>query len=221
MSTDPVIARLAVANPFPSREKPVSARFSPRRALVLAAVAAAICVPAVALADGGLFGFSTQGTPVATSATPFSQASGLQAAMDELDFPSTLQQIATRDGIAFYAAQRSDGRMCVAVDFAPGEDAHKAVACDLGNPSVAGEPGFPSQERPILDFSRTGDHLAGFAADGVTTVDLLDASGNVIASAPVEDNVYAKASTPAGGSAVEALDGQGNVVYERSFDQAP
>jgi hypothetical protein len=81
--------------------------------------------------------------------------------------------------------------------------------------------GAPSPARPIFDFSRFGGQLAGFAADGVTTVELLDAAGTVIASAPAIDNVYVEADPAAGGAAVEALDAQGTVVYERGFDQAP
>jgi hypothetical protein len=227
VSTDPVIARLARANPFPATTEHAHAtpRFGPRRRVLVAMLAAAVAVPAIVFAGdiGGLFGFSTQGQPVATSETPFSQASGLNEAMSELGFPSTLQLIATRAGISFYAARRSDGYVCVAVDAAPGSPAHKAVACDLGNPSLPNNPAFPSPERPIIDFSRfsNGARLVGFAADGITTVDLLDATGNVIASAPVSDNVYAGANPPAGGTAVEALDADGAVIYKRNFDEAP
>jgi hypothetical protein len=188
-------------------------------------VAVGLAVSAVAFAAdiGGLFGFSTQGQPVATSETPFSQASGLNEAMAELGFPSALQQIASRDGINFYAARRADGHVCVALDAAPGSPDHKAVACDLGNPSLPGSPAFPSPERPILDFSRfsNGARLAGFAADGISTVNLLDAAGTVIASATVSDNVYADATPPAGGVAVEALASDGTVVYKRSFEEMP
>jgi hypothetical protein len=160
---------------------------------------------------------------VATSETPFSDVTGLDEAIAELGFPATLHLIASRDGVTFYAARRADGHVCVAIDTAPGAAGHKAVACDLGNPSLAGEPAFPSPERPILDFSRfsSGSRLAGFAADGVTTVDLLDHAGNVIASAPVSDNVYADANPPASGTAVEAVDSHGEVVYQRAFDEAP
>jgi hypothetical protein len=227
VSTDRVIARLAAANPFPQTAPPAGATrgFRPSRRALVVALAVAVAVPAVAFAGdiAGLFGFSTQGTPVATSDTPFSQASGLNEAMAELGFPATLQLIATRDGISFYAARRTDGHVCFAVDAAPGSPDHKGVGCDLGNPSLPGNPAFPSAERPIIDFSQfsSGAHLAGFAADGISTVNLLDASGNVIASAPVTDNVYAVANPPAGGAAVEALDGQGTVVYERGFDEAP
>src|SRR5207248_1438735 len=108
VSTDPIIGRLAAANPFPSAAPHgIETRdFGPRRRTLVAALAAAmIAVPAMAFANDirGLFGFSTQGTPVATSATPFSEASGLAAAMAELGFPSSLQLIASRDGISFYA----------------------------------------------------------------------------------------------------------------------
>jgi hypothetical protein len=223
MRTDPLIARLAAADPCPATPPPAARPGRGRRTLLAAVAAAVAAVPAVGLAGGvgGLFGFSTQGRPVATGDTPFSQVSGLDEAMAELGFPSTLQLIASRDGIDFYAARRADGHVCVAVDAAPGAAAHKGVGCDLGNPSLPGEPAFPSPERPIFDFSRFGGHLAGFAADGVSTVELLDAGGNVIASAPVIDNVYAEADPPAGGAAVEALDAEGTVVYERSFDQTP
>jgi hypothetical protein len=226
--TDPVIARLAAANPYPSAAAPAAASisFRPRRRALLATLAAAvIAVPAVAFAEdiGGLLGFSTQGQPVATGDTPFSRVSGLNEAMSELGFPPTLQLIATRDGISFYAARRADGHVCVGIDAAPGTGAHQGVGCDLGDPSLPGTPAFPSSERPIIDFSRFsgGARLMGFAADGVASVDLLDAAGNVLDSAPVVDNVYVDASPPTGGVAVEALDGSGAVIVTRSFDEAP
>ena len=228
MSTDPVIARLAAANPFPATAAPAGAPLAFRlrpRAFVATLAAAVVAVPAVAFAGdiGSLLGFSTQGQPVAASDTPFSKVSGLEQAMSELGFPSTLQLLATRDGISFYAVRRADGHVCVAIDAAPGAGDHKGVGCDLGDPSLPGTPAFPSPQRPIIDFSRFsgGARLMGFAADGVASVDLLDADGNVIDSAPVIGNVYVDANPPAGGAAVEALDSQGAVVVKRSFGQAP
>ncbi len=229
MRTDAVMRRLAAANPYPnpSFEAGASAvRTRHRSRPLLAALAVVvIAVPSVAMAGGldGLFGFSTQGQPVATQSTPFSEVSGLNEAMSELDFPTALQLVATRDGISFYAARRTDGRMCVAVDASKlsTDGGGEGVGCDLGNPSLPGEPGFPSAARPIFDFSRAGTQLAGFAADGVASVRLLDASGNVLASAPVSENVYADASVPAGGTAVEALDSSGAVIYRHVFGQNP
>jgi hypothetical protein len=227
MSTDPVITRLAVANPFPSTVQAAVARhpLRPRRLALAVVLAVVVTVPAVAFAAsvGGLFGFSTEGSSVATSDTPFSKISGLAQASSDLGFPSTLQLLASRDGINFYAARRADGHVCVAVDEAPGAPADKIVGCDLGNPSVSGTPAFPSPQRPIIDFSRfsQGTRLAGFAADGVSAVELVDDSGAVIATAPVSDNVYADVDAHDAGTAVEALDANGAVVYKRSFDQAP
>lgn len=226
MNTDRTMARLAAANPFPpsSPSAPSTSSRRPRRRAVVAALAAGlVAVPALAFASdlGDLFGFSTSGQPVATADTQFARVSGLDEALAELEFPSTMRLIATRDGISFYAARRADGYLCFAVDASPATSDHKGVGCDLGNPSLPGNPDFPSPARPIFDFSRFGGHLAGFAADGVATVDLLDGGGDVIDSAPVTDNVYADANPPAGGAAIEALDAHGSVVYRRSFDQAP
>jgi hypothetical protein len=217
MMNHPVIARLAAANPV-AGPPPVAAVGSrlPRRSLAAAVAAAAIAIPAAAFAGdiGGLLGFSTQGQPVATSDTPFAQTSGLNQALQELAVPSTLQLLATRDAIAFYAARRPDGVVCFAVDTGGG----KAVGCDLGSPSGVR---FPSPERPIIDFSRAGTQLAGFAADGVANVALVDATGSTVATAPVIDNVYADANPPSGGVGVEALDAHGAVIYRRTFGQAP
>ena len=132
--------------------------------------------------------------------------------MQELGFPSRLHLLTERDGVAFYAARRKNGTFCFAVDL----DGRKAVGC-----SVA--PSFPSPQRPIVDFSRfsKGARIVGFAADGVSTIALIDGSGETIATAPVIDNVYAATNTRPGAVGVEALDAQGAVVYTRAFHEAP
>ena len=217
MNDDQLIARLAAANPVPTGTDvrgPDPFRLPRRTALVAAFAAAAIALPVMAFADeiGGLFGFSNEGTPVETSALPFSQDSRLDQAMEELDFPSRLQLLTERDGIKFYAARRATGYFCFAIDI----DGRKAVGCSFS-------PRFPSPERPIIDFSRfsNGARIAGFAADGVKRVALVDAAGARIASAPVVDNVYAARNTVPGAVGVEAIDARGNVVYARAFHQAP
>ena len=218
---DPVITRLAAANPFPV---PTALQPAPpdgrtrRRVLIAALAAAAIAVPAAAFAGdvAGLFGFSTRGEPVATGETPFARVTALNAALQELGFPSTMQLLARRDAVSFYGARRGDGTFCFAVDSAAGQ----GVGCDTGSPAGAA---FPSAQRPIIDFSRFsgGERLVGFAADGVATVALVDASGATIATAPVIDNAYANVNPPAGAAGVVALDAEGTVVYRRSFDEAP
>lgn len=216
MNDDQLIARLAAANPVPTRthvREPQPLRFPRRRAALAAAfAAAAIGLPAVAFADGlgALFDFSNEGTPVPTNASPFAEDSSLNQAMQELGFPSRLHLLEERDGVRFYAASRQNDTFCFAVAL----DGRKAVGC---------APAFPSPRRPIVDFSRfsKGARIVGFAADGVSTVALVDATGATIASAPVIDNVYAAINTTPGAVGVQALDPQGAVVYTRSFHEAP
>ena len=217
MNDDELMARLAAANPVPTgtQVRELQPRLFLRRTAVAAALAAAaIGLPALAFADeiGALFGFSNEGTPVPTSGSPFTQDSRLNQAMQELDFPSRLHVLTERDGVRFYAARRANGAFCFAVDL----DGRKAVGC-----SVA--PAFPSPQRPIVDFSRfsKGARIVGFAADGVSTIALIDGSGETIATAPVIDNVYAATNTRPGAVGVEALDAQGAVVYTRAFHEAP
>lgn len=217
MNHDRLIARLAAANPVATGSRvpePEAFQWPKRAGLVAALAAVAIALPAVAFADeiGLLFGFSTEGTPVPTNASPFTRDSSLTQAMEELGFPSRLQLLTERDGIEFYAARRASGDFCFAIEL----DGRKAVGCDLTS-------SFPSPERPIIDFSRfsNGARIAGFAADGVATVALVDGSGRRIASAPVIDNVYAGSGAAPDAVGVEALDAQGEVVYTRLFHQAP
>ena len=217
MNRDKVIARLAAANPVPTGtqvRKSQPFRFPLRTALAAAFAVAAIGLPAMAFADeiGALFGFSNEGTPVPTSASPFSRDSSLNQAMQELGFPSRLHLLTERDGVGFYAARREDGVFCFAVDL----NGSKAVGCSA-------TPAFPSPQRPIVDFSRfsKGARVVGFAADGVSTIALVDASGATIATAPVIDNVYAATNITPGAVGVEALDERGAVVYTRSFHEAP
>ena len=217
MNDDQLIARLAAANPVPTGT-PVRGRqplrFPRRIALAGAIAAAAIALPAVAFADeiSALFGFSNDGTPVPTSTSPFTQDSTLSQAMQELDFPSRLQFLTERDGVRFYAARRADGTFCFAVEL----DGRKAVGCSV-------TPAFPSPARPIVDFSRfsKGERIVGFAADGVSSIALIDASGATIATAPVIENVYAASNAEPGAVGVKALDAQGAVVYARLFHEAP
>ena len=217
MTDDQLIARFAAANPVPTGARVIEPRpfqFPGRTALAAAVAATAIGLPAIALADeiGALFGFSNEGTSVPTSATAFTKDSSLSQAMQELDFPSRLHLLTERDGVAFYAARREDGTFCFAIDL----NGRRAVGCNLS-------PAFPSPQRPIVDFSRfsNGARIVGFAADGVRTVAVFDASGETIATAPVIDNVYAAANATPGAVGVAALDPQGGVVYRRLFHDAP
>jgi hypothetical protein len=185
-----------------------SLRLRPRHALVALAVAAAIAVPAVAFADaiGHLLGLSNQGTPV--PASTLSKDTSLAKAMKEFGFPSTLQLLGTRDGISFYAVQKPGGQFCFAVTDASMPTGAQRAASDVGCDGA-----FPSPEDPV-SVSWVGGRFAGFAADGVASVVVVDASGATIATAEVRDNLFVGGSVkpPTGEIAVESRDANGNVL---------
>jgi hypothetical protein len=209
MNTD-VIVRLAAANPVP-RNAPLElpAPLRPRRAAFALLLAAALAVPAVALAGrlGDLLGLSNPGTPVPTSTLSLSQDTAMSEAMQSLGFPTSLQLLGTRNGIGFYASRRADGHYRFALETGGNRG---GVSCDLAGT-------FPSPSEPVWVFPPY-DNFAGFAADGVATVEGLDASGQAVVSVPVTDNVFA---APAGHyrtvTIIEALDAHGEALWSWSL----
>jgi len=211
MTSDPLIARLAAANPVPA-----PARFGrpvrrPRARLAVVLAAAAIALPTVAFADdiGSLLGISNQGTTVAASDTPFSSYPRLNEAMQQLGL-TTMQLLGDRDGISFYAARNPAGHFC----FAIASQVAKGVGCRLDDE-------FPSTQDPLIDIFSSPAHIAGFAADSVAAVALVDAGGNVLTTIPVTGNIYALVVPPAGGTEVEALDANGEVISSHSLQATP
>ncbi len=227
---DPLIARLAAANPVPAgtlvhvsvrerllasvlEEPPQHRGRVRRRTLVAALVAAAVAVPAAAFADriGQIFGLSNQGTPVATSRLPEYQDTKLAEAIREMQWPAQMQLLGERNGVTFYATRKANGEFCFAMD---------AVTRPLEGVSCVPPGLFPSPKRPIIGLP-VGDRfnagvLAGFAADGIARVNVVDAAGATIVSAPVADNLYAAVDVPqVQAGAIVALDGNGNVLYRQ------
>jgi hypothetical protein len=203
MTTD-VIARLAAANPVPMPVPARKASPSRRRAAVAVVLAAAVAVPAAALASRlvDVIGLSNQGTPVATDSLSLMRATKLAEAVQELGMPSTMHLLGTRGAISLYVARRTDGHYCFAID----SDAGKGVGCDLTGT-------FPSPTRPVFVFPPFRQ-FAGFAADGVATIEGLDASGAEVASAPVVDNVFAAPEQPTASIvSLAARDPAGRVVW--------
>jgi hypothetical protein len=194
-----VIVRLAAANPVPTGESlraPEPLRV--RRAAVVAALAAAVAVPAVAFAGrlGDLLGLTNQGTPVPTSGLYLSKDTTMDEAMQSLGFPSTMQLLGTENGVSFYASRRADGHYCFALE---ADGTRGGVSCDLAGT-------FPSPADPVWIFPPY-DRLAGFAADGVATVE-------GVVTAPVRANVFAAARGDYTRVAtVEALDAQSDVLW--------
>jgi hypothetical protein len=222
MTTD-LVARLAAANPMPTGvavADPTARRrlrLSPRRLSFAVAAALAVTVPTLAFADdiGNVLGISNAGTPVEASSLSLTHATKLNEAMQELGFPSTLQLLATRDGVRFYAVRNAAGKFCFSID-ANNAGPGSAVGCEFVSN------GFPSPGRPILDLSRwsKGTEVVGLAADGVASIELYDSAGAIVATVPVVDNVYLATGLP-GGAGVKALDAGGAVLATWPFDTPP
>jgi hypothetical protein len=205
-----VVHRLAAANPVPTGAPVHEPAPLPAGRIALAvALAAAVAVPTVAFAArlGDLLGLSNQGTPVATSSLPLSQDSKLNEAMGSLGFPSTLHLLGSRNGVDFYAARTPDGRYCFAIEK---NGVRGGVGCDLAGT-------FPSPAAPVWIFPPY-EGFNGYAADGVATVKGLDASGQVVVSVPVSENLFA---APSGDyrnvTTVEAFDTRGTQVWARQL----
>jgi hypothetical protein len=207
------------------------AQRSRRRRVVVAAAAVvgiAIIAPTVAVA-GQLFGlFGGDGTPVNTQSLSARELHAIGAMAngtsprvpastreDESRIDaSSLRQIATRNGHAFFVANRQGGGVCVSVGVVGSTRTLGSITCS---------PDFPSRSMPILDQSvfagsidaRTVRLLEGFATDGVAGVGLRTAGGVVEAKTPVENNVYYRnTSLPAEPiDEIVALDASGNVIY--------
>jgi hypothetical protein len=201
--TSDVIARLAAANPVP---RTVRAR-SRRRRYALLAAAAALLVPAAYAADRVL-GISNEGTTVPTSDV-LPGYSQLDQALQDMQVGATMQLLGAVNGVRIYAARNAGGHICLAIDHVAAMY-EKGVLCDLN------DPGFPSSERQVLTFP---GQLLGIAADGVATVQFVDADGNVLDSAPVTDNLFASGTRIGLGVAayVEALDPNGTVLAKQKL----
>lgn len=212
MSND-TIARLAAANPVPT-EEPLRAPHPPsaRRAGLAAVLAAVVAVPAVAFAGelGNLLGISNEGTAIPTSSV-LPGDSQLDEALQSMDVGSTMQSLGTLNGIAFYATRNAAGDFCFAADHVNGT-VGKGVLCDLNDDN------FPSAGVRAISFPKT---LLGVAADGVATVSLVDAAGNVIDSTPVVNNLFVsdEGQMPQAEDAayLETIDSNGNVLTRQKL----
>src|SRR5262249_21461754 len=155
---------------------------------------------------GDLLGLSNKGTPVATGSLDLSKDTGLNQAMQELAFPTTLHLLGSENGVSFYAARRAGGDYCFGIE----SKVAKGVGCDLNGT-------FPSPARPVMVFPPLVQ-FAGFAADGVAAVRGVDSSGQTVVSARVSQNLFASATPGPFPTVVglEALDTQGNVIATES-----
>jgi hypothetical protein len=207
-----VIARLAAANPVPgpaAMHRPLRVR----RLAVVAVIAAAIAVPAVAFGGrlAGILGISNEGSTVpVTSVLP--GYSKLDQALQDMHVGSTMQLLGTLNGVAFYAARNPEGQFCLAINHVA-QTYEKGVFCDLNADN------FPSPDVQAVTFPGS---LQGVAADGVATVEFLDANGNVLDSTPVTNNLFASDKRFELGQAkyLVTLDAAGNVTAKRALPGA-
>jgi len=206
-----VISRLAAANPVPTgRTRSEIEPLRLRRTLVAVAAAVAVAAPAAAFAHdiGNLLGISNGGTTVSRSDVLPGQLP-LDQALEEMQVGDTMQLLGTVNGVRIYAARNAGGHICLAIDHVAATY-EKGVLCDLN------DPGFPSADEQALSFP---GQLQGIAADGVATVAFVDAGGNVLDSAPVQDNLFASGTRVGMGAAayLEALDANGNVLSKQKL----
>ena len=204
-----VIAWLAAANPVPG-PAPIHQPLRVRRLAVAAVVMAAIAVPAVAFGSrlAGVLGISNEGSTVpATSVLP--GQSQLDQALQDMQVGSTMQYLGALDGVKFYAQRNADGKFCFAIDHYT-EQYEKGVLCDLNADN------FPSADVQAITFPRG---LQGIAADGVATVELLDANGNVLDSTPVTNNLFVSEKRFEEGQAayLVTLNAAGNVLSKQAL----
>lgn len=211
MSND-VISRLAAANPVPTSiplHLPERAGSRRARAMVAVAFAFAVAIPAAAFAGKltDLLGVSNGGTAISASSV-LPGETNLDAAMQQLKVGGTMQSLGTLNGVAFYATRNADGDFCLTIDSSTG----KGFGCDQ-NPD-----GFPSPATQAFTFP-VFTHLRGVAADGVATVQALDANGEVIDSASVANNLFASPKNLEIGAAatIRTLDSAGQVTATRQL----
>lgn len=124
--------------------------------------------------------------------------------------------LSNRGGRNFFAVDHAGGHTCYGAGTSGAAWPFAMIRCRTAAPY------FPSAELPIVDMSTvsasigapqlTFERVQGIAADGVATIDGLDASGNTVVSTPVSSNVYAVANVPAGVTKIEAVDSSGNVL---------
>lgn len=144
--------------------------------------------------------------------------------LDEAGVTSDLRLLTERDGVRYYTAKHASGGTCYITGLLQGEAHHFGMLqCPSRDPS-ADPPAFPSRQLPINDFSLfvlAGENwaptrvtrFAGFAADAVARVGILDVNG-VVHSVPVIDNVYSMAAPPSvQPTALVAMDSSGARIY--------
>jgi hypothetical protein len=190
--------------------------------LVLAAVAVGVAAAFVALRDGdedsGLAAMSNRGTPI-EMAIPERLGAGGRMAREAI-------LIAERGGIRFLRLPRTDGSSC----WATGE--RRSGFWNLtGFRCETGFTRFPDPKLPVMVVGGyrvlpgtqfiVYDYLAGFAADGVKRVGVIDAQDRLIPVTAVLGNLFFTPRPPDRVKAIAALDGAGEIIWRGGEVQLP
>lgn len=157
--------------------------------------------------------FSRVSNPGTLVAIPPSADIALQRAVRNGEAIGAQHLLGTRGDRAFYRIGSRPNSDCFAVGPSGSAGYHfGAIRCA----------NFPSTERPVLPFvvarGAAGEEPSiwrseGFAADGVTSMVLQDAGGQVLARAPIEGNVFRFTSIPAGSTTLVGLNAKTEPVY--------
>ncbi len=190
--------------------------------LILVAVALAVAVPSLAVARAaGLFGFGNSGVVVPQAALALDQVAALQ----EVGFAPGIRHLGDRAGVAFYVSRGTRHGLCFATGPAGGQQPSFAfLGCQRAGADV-----FPSDVRPIADFSplrgRLGSsavyvqRLEGVAADGVASVGVLAENGEVSAAVRVVNNLYVSSSLPeVPAKGIVALSADGRTLFTKPLE---
>ncbi len=199
------------------------------RRLVAVSILAAIALGAVAafflLRDGsdedsGLAAMSTRGRPVEV---PVPERIGPP---NSPLLTGEALLIGKRAGFRFLRLPREDGSSCFAYS-----ELRSGVWQLLGLNCETGFQRFPDPKRPVMTVSGLQlfpgeqlfvyDTVAGFAADGVKRVAVIDAQDRVVPIAEVVDNVFYSDGPEDRVKALAALDEAGEVIWRTAAIPPP
>jgi hypothetical protein len=142
------------------------------------------------------------------------------------DLTGDVELIAEQKGLRFVRMAREEGGWCYATaDRRFGDWGMTDYACE-----TAANP-FPSPEVPVLHVGRQEglanpqlimySTFAGFAADAVRKVGIIDENDRVIPVADVVGNVFYSPTPPPGAKHIVALDEAGEVIWRSAGVQQP
>lgn len=170
--------------------------------------------------DAALSAFSTRGRPIQLAVPERYGGPNSPKLTGEANL------VGERGGLRFVRLPREDGSSCWATsETRSGEWQLTNYVCETGFAR------FPDPERPVIVVGRftilpgtqymVYDSFAGFAADGVKRIGVIDAEDRLIQVTQVVDNVFFTPTAPGRIKAVAALDVTGEVIWRSGGVQLP